>query len=119
MTSNLLCPNPSKAELYIYIVGLREQLKTHLFFNLDSASTRTFTPNSPVRNLGGIFDQNIVFSDHITHLSRSCFMHIRDLRGIHPMLDLKPASTISGVFRGGGHGAMSTPFRSTINFFSM
>src|SRR6218665_3284327 len=39
--------------------------------------------------------QNLSFSDHITQLSRSCFMHIRDLRRIRPMLDLKTASTIA------------------------
>src|SRR6218665_2875987 len=59
------------------------------------ASTHIFTPNSPVRNLGVIFDQNLSFSDHITQLSRYCFMHICDLRQIHPMLDIKTASTIA------------------------
>ena len=34
-------------------------------------------------------------SDHITQLSRSCFMHIGDLRWIRPMLHLKIASTIA------------------------
>src|SRR6218665_2007108 len=91
MTSNLLCLNPSKTE-FIHI-GLRDQLKKipdpSISLNLDSASTHTFTPTSPVRNLGVIFDQNLGFSDHITQLSRSCFMHIRDLCRIRPMLDLK------------------------------
>jgi len=32
---------------------------------------------------------------HITHLSRSCYTHIRNLRRIRPMLDLKTASTIA------------------------
>src|SRR6218665_1257042 len=50
--------------------------------------------NCPVRNLGVILDQNLSFSSHITHLSRSCFMHIRDVRRIRPILDLKTASTI-------------------------
>src|SRR6218665_3166899 len=76
MTSNLLCLNPSKTEFIL--IGLRDQLKKipdpSISLNLDSASTHTFTPTSPVRN----FDQNLSFSDHITQLSRSCFMHIRD-----------------------------------------
>ena len=38
---------------------------------------------------------NIVASNHISNLSRSCFMHIRDLRRIRPMLDFKTASTIA------------------------
>src|SRR6218665_2861297 len=62
---------------------------------LDSASTHTFTPNSPVRNLGVIFDQNLKISNHIIHLSSSCFMHISDLQRICPMLNLKTVSTIA------------------------
>src|SRR6218665_1212281 len=76
--ANLLCTNPSKTEFIV--IGLREQLTKipdpSISLNLDSTSTRTFTPTSPVRNLGVIFDQNLSFFDHITHISRSCFMHI-------------------------------------------
>src|SRR6218665_1215537 len=37
--------------------------------------------------------QSLLPGDHnVTQLSRSCFMHIRDLRRIRPMLDLKTAS---------------------------
>src|SRR6218665_3094273 len=99
MTSNLLCLNPTKTEFIGLLIGLRDQLKKipapSISLNLDSASTHTFTPTSPVRNLGVIFDQNLSFSDHITQLSRSFFMHIRDLRRIRPMLDLKTASIIA------------------------
>src|SRR6218665_3448008 len=97
MTSYLLCLNPSKTEFIL--IGLRDQLKKipdpSISLNLDSASTHKFTPTSPVRNLGVIFDQNLSFSDHFTQLSCSCFMHIRDLRPLRPMLDLKTASTIA------------------------
>src|SRR6218665_566335 len=102
MTSNLLCLNPSKIEFIV--IGLGEQPKKitdpSISLNLDSASTHTFTPTSTVQNLGVIFDQNLIFSDHITHLSHSCFMHfpdICDLRRIRPMLDLKTASTIANL----------------------
>jgi len=97
MTSNLLCLNPLKTEFTL--IGLREQLKKipdpSISLKLDSTLTHTFTPTSPVRNLGVIFDQNLSFYDHITHLSRACFMHIRDLQRIRPMLDLKTPSTIA------------------------
>src|SRR6218665_3167517 len=99
MTSNLLCLNPSKTDFLL--IGRRGQLKKipdpSISLNPDSASTHTFTPTSPVRNLCVIFDQNLSFSDHITQLSRSCFMHIRDLRRILLMLDLKTASTIAYI----------------------
>src|SRR6218665_111307 len=77
MTSNLLCLNPSKTEFIL--IDLRAQLEKipgpSISLNLDSASTHKFTPNSPVRNLGVIFDQSLCFSDNIT-LPRYCFMHI-------------------------------------------
>src|SRR6218665_3611220 len=34
-------------------------------------------------------------SNRMSNLSRSCFMHIRDLRRFRPMLDFKTASTIA------------------------
>jgi len=38
---------------------------------------------------------HLSFSNHISNLSRSCFMHIRDLHLIRPMFDSKTASTIA------------------------
>src|SRR6218665_2393561 len=66
----------------------------------NSSSTRptfTFDAPVPVRNLGVrlAIDPHLSFSSHISNLSRSCFMHIRDLRRIRPMLDFKAASTIA------------------------
>lgn len=70
MTSNP-CLNPSKTE-FIQFVSLRDQLEKipdlSISLNLEYVST-----NSPVRNLGMIYK-------HITILSRSCIMHIPDLR---------------------------------------
>src|SRR6188768_1057944 len=52
-------------------------------------------PTREIQTRTAPFDQNLSFSDHITHLSRSCFMHIRDLRRIRPILDFKTSSTIA------------------------
>src|SRR6218665_3267669 len=95
MSSNLLRLNPSKTEFII--IGLSVQIKKipdrsiHL---PDNSSSTSFTSDAPVRNLGvrPTFDPHLSFSNHISNLSRSCFMHIRDLR---PMLDFKTASTIA------------------------
>src|SRR6218665_2396478 len=57
MTSNLLRLNPSKTEFLL--IGLRDRLKKipdpSISLKTDSASNHTFTPTSPVRNLGVIF----------------------------------------------------------------
>src|SRR6218665_1245110 len=88
MSSNLLCLNPSKTEFII--ISISAQIKKipdpsiHLSYN---TSSTTFTSDSPVRNLGVTFDPHLSFPCHISNLSRSCFMHIRDLRRIRPMLD--------------------------------
>src|SRR6218665_829742 len=60
----------------------------------NNSSSTTFTSDAHVRNLGVTFDPHLFFYNHISNLSRSCFMHIRDLRRIRPMLDSKTASTM-------------------------
>src|SRR6218665_275335 len=88
--------NPSKTEFII--IGLLAQIKkipdpsTHLS---NHSSSTTFTSDAPVHNFGVTFDPHLSFSNHISKLYRSCFMHIRDLRRIRPMLDFKTASTIA------------------------
>src|SRR6218665_1336850 len=96
MPSNLLCLNPSKTEFII--TGLPVQIKkipdTSIHLS-NSFSSNTFTSDVPVRNLGITFDPRLSFSNHISNISRSCFMHIRDFRRIRPMLDFNTASTIA------------------------
>src|SRR6218665_1423656 len=92
MLSNLLCLNPFKTEFII--IGLSAQIEkfpdpsTQLS---DNSYSTTFISNV----LGVIFKPHLSFSNHISNLSRSCFMDIRDLRRIRPMLDFKTASIIA------------------------
>src|SRR5688572_27556522 len=96
MSSNLLCLNPFKTEFII--LGLPDQIKKipdpsiHLSTN---SSPLTFTSDAPVRNLGVTSHPHLSFSNYISNLLRSCFMHIRDLRLIQSTLDFKTASTIA------------------------
>src|SRR6218665_2341876 len=59
----------------------------------DLTSPELYT--SPVRNLRVIFDKNLTFADYITKLSQTCYMHIRDLCRLRPILDHKTACTIA------------------------
>src|SRR6218665_628314 len=67
--------NPSKTEFII--IGLSAQIKKipnpsiHLS---DNSSSTIFTSDAPVRNPGVTFDPRLSFSNHISNLSRSCFM---------------------------------------------
>src|SRR6218665_643368 len=96
MSSNLLRLNPSKTEFIIK--GLSAQIKKipdHSIHLSNNSSSTTFTSDTPVRNLSVTFDPHLSFSNYISNLSRSCFMHIRDLRRIRCMLYSKTASTIA------------------------
>jgi len=39
------------------------------------------------RNLGVIFDKNLSFAQHISSISKSCFLDIHDLRRIRKTID--------------------------------
>jgi|SRR6218665_430039 len=96
MSSNLLCLNHSKTEFII--IGLPAQMKKisyPIILVSNNSSSTTFISDAIVRNLGVTFDPNPSFSNHTSNLSRSCFMHIRHLCCIRPMLDFKTASTIA------------------------
>jgi len=58
-------------------------------------SNVTITPTQSARNLGVIFDSTLSMSDHISSVSKSCFLSIRDLRRIRNTLDFSTARTIA------------------------
>ena len=90
---------PDSLKNRILLIGLQERLKTSqtplfpLTLTLHRLTHIHSKPSCP--QLRCNFDQNLSFSDHIMHLSRSCFINIRDLRRIRYTLDLKTASTIA------------------------
>ena len=87
-SNNLFCLNTCKTEFLIIGLHVPAQMKKlydpsiHL-----SNNSSTFTSDAPVSNLGVTFDPDLSFSNHISNLSRSYFMHTRDLHRIRPMLD--------------------------------
>jgi len=58
-------------------------------------STVTITPAQSARYLGVIFDSTLSMSDHISPVSKSCFLSMRDLRRIRNTLDFSTARTIA------------------------
>jgi len=53
------------------------------------------SPVDSARNLGVIFDKNPSFAQHISAISKSCFLNIRDLRRIRNTIDQTTACTIA------------------------
>ena len=93
MSANLPTLNPSKTEFLL--IGLPKQLSKISDPSLSPTPATVILPSPSARNLGFLFDSNLTFSEHITSLSRSCFLHIRDLRRIRSSINFKTASTIA------------------------
>jgi hypothetical protein len=93
MSSNLLSLNQSKTEFLL--IGLPTQLAQISDPTLLMPSNAIITPTSSARNLGVIFDSTLSMSDHISSVSKSCFLLIRDLRRIRSTLDHTTAHTIA------------------------
>jgi len=80
MSANLLSLNQSKTEFLL--IGLPAQLFEISDPSLLIPSNVTITPALSARNLGVIFDSTLSMSDHISSVSKSCFLSICDLRRI-------------------------------------
>jgi len=53
------------------------------------------SPVNSARNLGVIFDKNLSFAQHISAISKSCFLNIRDQRRIRNTIDQTTAGIIA------------------------
>ena len=93
MSANLLSLNQSQTEFLL--IGLPAQLPKIPDPSLLVPSNAIITPTSSARNLGVIFDSTLYMSDHISSVSKSCFLSIRDLRRIRNTLDYTTAQTIA------------------------
>jgi len=93
MSANLLSLNQSKTEFVL--IGLPKQLFKGSDATLHMSSNVTINPSDSARNLGVIFNPSLTMSDHISSVSKSCFLSIRDLRQIRNTLNFTTAKTIA------------------------
>jgi len=93
MSSNLLSLNQSKTEFLL--IGLPVQLAKISDPSLLMPANVVIKPAHSARNLGVILDSTLSMSDHISSVSKSCFLSIRDLRRIRNTLDYSTANTIA------------------------
>jgi len=93
MSANLLSLNQSKTGFLL--IGLPQQLSKVSDPALFMPSNFTITLTNSARNLIVIFDSSLTFIEHISSVSKSCFLSIRDLRRIWNTLDYFTAQTIA------------------------
>jgi hypothetical protein len=93
MSTNFLTLNPSKTEFLV--IGLPQQLSELNSPTIHLPNNFTFSPVDSARNLVVILDKNMSFSQHISPISKSCFLNIRDLRRIRNCMDRDLEPTIA------------------------
>ena len=95
MTINYLLLNPEKTE--VIILGpknLRDALSAQIV-SLDGIS---IAPNSTVRNLGVLLDQDLSFKAHISQACRTAFFHLRNIAKIRNILSKSDAEKLIHAF---------------------
>ncbi len=75
MTSNFLLLNSDKTE--ILLIGPKNSTQNNLDHNLQLDGC-TVT-SSTVKNLGVILDSNLSFKNHIPHVTKTAFFHLRNI----------------------------------------
>ena len=97
MNCNRLKLNTDKTQI-IWLGGRQQLAKLHVGpISVQSASVAAL---SSVVDLGVHLDEQLSMSEHVSHLSRSCFFQLRQLRVIRRFLTTDAAHTLACAFVG-------------------
>ncbi len=55
-------------------------------------------PSSTVKNLGVILDRNLSFENHISHVTKTAFFHLRNIAKLQNMLTVSDAEKLVHAF---------------------
>ncbi len=89
MTSNFLLLNSDKTE--ILLIGPKNSTQNILDYNLQL--DRCNVTSSTVTNLGVILDSNLSFENHISNVTKTAFLHLRNIAKLLSMLSVSDAES--------------------------
>ncbi len=90
MTNNFLLLNSDKTA--ILLIGPKNSKQNILDHNLQQdGCTAT---SSTVKNLGVILDSNLSFENHISHVTKTAFFHLRNIAKLQNMLSVSDAEKL-------------------------
>ena len=95
MFSNRLKLNMDKTELIIF--GTKQQL-SKVIFNEISVCNENIPSVSAVRNLSVFLDQHLKMIEHVSHVVKTAYWHIRKLRSIRRYLTVDTMKTLVHCF---------------------
>ncbi len=94
MTNNFLLLNSDKTE--ILLIGPKNSTQNLLDYNLQL--DRCTVASSTVKNLGVILDSNLSFENHISHVTKTAFFHLRNIAKLRNMLSVSDAEKLVHAF---------------------
>ena len=94
MTNNFLLLNSDKTE--ILLIGPENITQNLVDYNLQLDGC-TVT-SSTVKNLGVILDSNLSFENHISHVTKTAFFHLRNIAKLRNMLPVSDAEKLVHAF---------------------
>ncbi len=94
MTNNFLLLNSNKIE--ILLIGPKN--RTQYFFDHNLQLDGCLVPSSTVKNLGVILDSNLSFENHISHVTKTAFFHLRNIAKLRSMLSVSDAEKLVHAF---------------------
>ncbi len=59
---------------------------------------RSPVPSSTVKNLGVVLDRNLSFENHICHITKAAFFHLRNIAKLRNMLSVSDAEKLVHAF---------------------
>ncbi len=94
MTNNFILFNSDKTD--ILLIGPKNSTQIILDYNLQlNGCTVT---SSTVKNLGVILDSNLSFENHISHVTKTAFFHLRNIAKLRNMLSVSDAEKLVHEF---------------------
>ncbi len=94
MTNNFLLLNSDKTQ--ILLIGPKNSTQNLLDYNLQQDGCTV--ASSTVRNLGVILDSNLSFENHISHVTKTAFFHLRNIAKLRNMLPVSDAEKLVHAF---------------------
>ncbi len=94
MTNNFLLLNSDKTD--ILLIGPKNSTQNIMDHNLQLNGCTVTSPT--VKNLGVILDSKLSFENHISHVTKTAFYHLRNISKLRNMLTVSDAEKLVHAF---------------------
>lgn len=95
MGKNLLKLNDSKTD--VLILASPHDL-SHVIDTAIQVGDVSVTSSQSVRNVGILLDQTLSMKQHITHVCKSAFIHLRNIKYLKPYISSDALATVAHSF---------------------